>query len=153
MFEQSDKYCYVPQLLKAMLQWMHQGNLLSFFNFQKWLIEQRQQCPHCRTPLRVNQLVNVRFADEVTAAIDTLEAKTWKSKEVCVDHDNTPKTYYCNTCKMAICSDCAMFTAEHKSHEFEKLQVVYQRHVDAIKQETGCLLKRLQELSDHVRET
>ena len=46
-----------------------------------------------------------------------------------------------------------MFGEEHKSHSFERLQVVYQRHVEQIKQESGCLLKRLQELSEHVRDT
>lgn len=46
-----------------------------------------------------------------------------------------------------------MFGEEHKSHSFERLQVVYQRHVDSIKQESGCLLKRLQELSEQVRDT
>ena len=74
-------------------------------------------------------------------------------KEVCLQHDNTPLNYYCNTCRTAICSDCAMFGEEHKSHSFERLQVVYQRHVEQIKQESGCLLKRLQELSEHVRDT
>lgn len=46
-----------------------------------------------------------------------------------------------------------MFGEEHKAHQFERLQVVYQRHVEQIKHESGCLLKRLQELSEHVRET
>jgi len=46
-----------------------------------------------------------------------------------------------------------MFGDDHKSHQFEKLNMVYQRHVDAIKLESGCLMKRLQELSEHVRET
>ncbi len=91
--------------------------------------------------------------EEVTAAIDTLQAKKESKKEVCVQHDSTPMNYYCNTCKQAICSDCAMFGDEHKQHQFERLQVVYQRHVDTIKQESGCLMRRLQELSEHVRET
>jgi len=60
--------------------------------------------------------VNCRFVEEVTAAIDTLQAKQTKAKEVCTEHDNTPMNYYCNTCKRAICSDCAMFGDEHRSH-------------------------------------
>jgi tripartite motif-containing protein 37 len=50
-------------------------------------------------------------------------------------HD-TALNYYCNTCTKAICSDCAMFGEEHKAHQFERLQVVYQRHVDSIRVES-----------------
>ncbi len=57
-------------------------------------------------------------------------------------HD-TALNYYCNTCKKPICSDCAMFGEEHKSHEFEKLQVVYERHIELIKKEANGLRKRL----------
>ena len=46
-----------------------------------------------------------------------------------------------------------MFGEEHKSHQFDRLQGVYQRHVDSIKQESTCLIKRLQELSEHVKDT
>lgn len=56
----------------------------------------------------------------MTAAIDTLQSKSHKSgkkrDEVCAEHDNTPMNYYCNTCKRAICSDCAMFGDDHKAH-------------------------------------
>lgn len=39
---------------------------------RKWLTDERQQCPHCRCQLQVHQLVNCRFVEEITAAIDTL---------------------------------------------------------------------------------
>ena len=100
----------------------------------------------------MNQLVNCRFVEEVTAAIDTLQAKTPKRGEQCPEHE-TPLNYYCSTCKRAICSDCAMFGDDHRQHQFERLPLVYQRHVDLVKQESGCLLKRLQELGEHVRDT
>lgn len=34
---------------------------------KKWLTEQKSQCPHCRAPLRVSQLVNCRFVTEITS--------------------------------------------------------------------------------------
>lgn len=43
---------------------------------KKWIIETKQQCPHCRCPLRVNQLVNCRFLDEITNALHTLQSQT-----------------------------------------------------------------------------
>ena len=47
---------------------------------------------------------------------------------------------------MPICSDCAMFGSDHKSHEFEKLSQVYERHVEKIRKEANGLRKRLKEL-------
>jgi len=120
---------------------------------QKWLTEQRQQCPHCRTSLRVNQLVNCRFVEEVTAAIDTLQSgKVQKSKkELCGEHE-TELNYYCNTCATPICSDCAMFGEGHKQHQFEKLQTVYERHFELIRKEANGLRKRLKELNFYMGE-
>jgi hypothetical protein len=46
-----------------------------------------------------------------------------------------------------------MFGDDHRQHQFERLPLVYQRHVDLVKQESGCLLKWLQELGEHVRDT
>lgn len=34
---------------------------------KKWLTEQKSQCPHCRAPLKVSQLVNCRFVTEITS--------------------------------------------------------------------------------------
>ena len=42
---------------------------------------------------------------------------------MCKEH-KTPLSYYCNTCKKPICSDCAMFGDTHKSHQFERLKDV-----------------------------
>lgn len=39
----------------------------------RWLNEQRNQCPHCRAPLQISELVNCRWAEEVTQRLDTLQ--------------------------------------------------------------------------------
>jgi hypothetical protein len=39
--------------------------------FQKWLVEQRPQCPHCRASLHVEQLVQCRFVAEVSSVSTT----------------------------------------------------------------------------------
>ncbi|KAK2111315.1 Tripartite motif containing 37 [Saguinus oedipus] len=39
----------------------------------RWLTEQRAQCPHCRAPLQLRELVNCRWAEEVTQQLDTLQ--------------------------------------------------------------------------------
>ncbi|OBS83046.1 hypothetical protein A6R68_22965, partial [Neotoma lepida] len=40
---------------------------------ERWLTEQRAQCPHCRAPLQLRELVNCRWAEEVTQQLDTLQ--------------------------------------------------------------------------------
>ncbi len=40
---------------------------------QRWLTDQRQQCPHCRATLRLHDLVNCRWAEEVTSQLDSLK--------------------------------------------------------------------------------
>lgn len=42
-------------------------------HLQRWLTDQHQQCPHCRATLHLNDLVNCRWAEEVTSQLDTLK--------------------------------------------------------------------------------
>ena len=51
-----------------------QGNTdVIHFLVQRWLTEQRSQCPHCRASLHLHELVNCRWAEEVTQQLDTLQ--------------------------------------------------------------------------------
>ena len=70
---------------------------------------------------------------------------------MCSEH-NTALNYFCNTCKKPICSDCAMFGNEHKQHQFERLNEVYERHVEVIRKEANGLRKRLKELNFYMGE-
>lgn len=45
-----------------------------------------------------------------------------------------------------------MFGDDHKQHQFEKLSVVYERHVELIRKEANGLRKRLKELSLYMNE-
>ena len=83
--------------------------------------------------------------EEITAAIDTLNHPTSDSDrdasilkdgiEVCKEH-GARLDYYCQTCKVPICSECAMFGGDkHKEHKFLRLGEVYEKHCDVIKKE------------------
>lgn len=74
---------------------------------KKWLTEQKPQCPHCRASLRVSQLVNCRFVGEITSALDHLQIRKDEEDELCKNHKNKLH-YFCKTCAVAICADCAM---------------------------------------------
>eukprot|EP00899_Mesostigma_viride_P013443 jgi/Mesvir1/2209/Mv09854-RA.1 len=124
---------------------------------QRWLEEQRPQCPHCRASLSPHEMVNCRFVGELCAEIERLEARRGRSalswytasglrERECDVHGQT-FVYYCATCARAICSDCAVFGVEHVGHSFERLSVTYERHVDSIRVEASGLCQRLQELS------
>lgn len=114
---------------------------------KRWLTEQRSQCPHCRSPLHVTQLINCRFAAEISTELDRLKSSSTKIKqeELCPDH-NAPLYYFCTMCHQAICSDCAMFDIQHKGHQFEHLKTIYATHVVAVKAECNIVRTRLKEL-------
>src|SRR5690606_19849803 len=69
-----------------------------------------------------------------------------QAAEICTVHSNLPLIYYCETCKEAVCSDCAMFGDKHKYHNFKKINDVYTQHVDTIKAEIQQMRTKLDEL-------
>ena len=70
-------------------------------------------------------------------------------KEVCRQHGKNIE-YYCQTCKVSICPDCAIFGSnKHKDHEILHLKEVYDKHCDFIKKEAQGLKKRLKELQKY----
>jgi hypothetical protein len=72
--------------------------------------------------------------------------------EICKEH-GAKLDYYCQTCKIPICSDCAMFGGDkHKDHKFLRLGEVYEKHCDVIKKEAQGLKKRLKELTKHMND-
>jgi hypothetical protein len=51
----------------------HCSKLCCYACIHRWLTEQRSQCPHCRASLHINELVNCRWAEEVTQRLDTIQ--------------------------------------------------------------------------------
>ena len=49
------------------------SKLCCYHCIYRWLTEQRSQCPHCRAPLQINELVNCRWAEEVTQRLETIQ--------------------------------------------------------------------------------
>ena len=111
----------------------------------RWLLENRSQCPHCRSGLRLDQLVTCRFLNDITQALENLSVTKAEISEKCATH-GCALNYYCVNCTSAICSDCAMFSSEHKGHEFQHLANIYKLHVDQIHIESKVLNKRLKDL-------
>ncbi|XP_024373646.1 uncharacterized protein [Physcomitrium patens] len=115
---------------------------------KRWLTDQKSECPHCRAPLLVSQLVSCRFISEISTEVEKIQGKLGDSpmEKYCPAHDS-PLLYFCSTCAVAVCSDCAVLIEDHRNHTFEKLSVAYGRHKKKIRMEAAGLRRRRKELS------
>ncbi|CAF97325.1 unnamed protein product, partial [Tetraodon nigroviridis] len=123
---------------------------------KRWLTEQRAQCPHCRAPLQLRELVNCRWAEEVTQQLDTLQLCSLtkhedNDKDKCENH-HEKLSVFCWTCKKCICHQCALWGGMHGGHTFKPLVEIYEQHVTKVKEEVAKLRRRLMELISLVQE-
>lgn len=134
----------------------HCSKLCCFSCIRRWLTEQRAQCPHCRAPLQLRELVNCRWAEEVTQQLDTLQLCSLSKhedndKDKCENH-HEKLSVYCWTCKKCICHQCALWGGMHGGHTFKPLVEIYEQHVTKVKEEVAKLRRRLMELISLVQE-
>ncbi|KAI8924433.1 hypothetical protein BC831DRAFT_465634 [Entophlyctis helioformis] len=115
---------------------------------KKWLVEEKSQCPHCRSPLHASQLVHCRFMDDLASQLHGLVlASPTSTHDVCPTH-SAPMYYFCHDCEEGLCADCAVIDAKHKNHSFEHLHVVYKRHRARIDERTKALYTRFNEYAE-----
>ena len=87
---------------------------------EKWLLEKKNQCPHCRVTLNFNQLIHLSFMADVANYIDKINtSKKAEESEICNKHQ-IQNLYYCTDCEMPLCSDCYMLEDKHKKHKIKK---------------------------------
>ncbi|CAH1231224.1 TRIM37 [Branchiostoma lanceolatum] len=140
----------------------HCSKLCCFMCIRRWLTEQRSQCPHCRASLQLHELVNCRWAEEVTQQLDTLQMCGMGAKHSDDDRDKCEVhqeklSVFCWTCRKCICHQCALWggtvcTDMHGGHTFKPLDEVYEQHVGNINEEVAALRRRLMELISLVQE-
>ncbi|XP_062869789.1 E3 ubiquitin-protein ligase TRIM37 [Trichomycterus rosablanca] len=134
----------------------HCSKLCCFSCIRRWLTEQRAQCPHCRAPLQLRELVNCRWAEEVTQQLDTLQLCNLSKheendKDKCENH-HEKLSVFCWTCKKCICHQCALWGGMHGGHTFKPLAEIYDQHVNKVNEEVAKLRRRLMELISLVQE-
>ncbi|XP_039612792.1 E3 ubiquitin-protein ligase TRIM37 isoform X1 [Polypterus senegalus] len=134
----------------------HCSKLCCFSCIRRWLTEQRAQCPHCRAPLQLRELVNCRWAEEVTQQLDTLQMCSLSKheendKDKCENH-HEKLSVFCWTCKKCICHQCALWGGMHGGHTFKPLAEIYEQHVTKVNEEVAKLRRRLMELISLVQE-
>ncbi|VDM33444.1 unnamed protein product [Hydatigera taeniaeformis] len=129
------------------------GRVDSGTSLEKWITENKAQCPHCRRTLYTHALINCRWADDVIQQLDRLKNNDDNlaikapdsNADLCESH-NERLTVYCATCDRVICHRCALFDGRHGQHSFRPLDEVYQEHVDAIRREMVKLKNRRNEV-------
>lgn len=112
----------------------HCSKLCCYACISKWLTERRRQCPHCRSPLNVSELVNCRWFEDIAVQVESLQqiCANIKTSEPVLgssarDHQDHCRAHqeklsvYCWTCKVCICHQCALFGGTHDGHTFQKL--------------------------------
>ncbi|TPX62771.1 hypothetical protein SpCBS45565_g06918 [Spizellomyces sp. 'palustris'] len=115
---------------------------------QKWLTEEKSQCPHCRAPMIGSQLVQCRFIDDIVNHLRKAASDRAKYKDdLCLLH-SAQLYYYCHDCREAICPDCAVIEAKHKEHKFEHLHVVYKSHRASVTAKTITLYEKIDDYRD-----
>uniref|UniRef100_A0A8C0BEB1 Tripartite motif containing 37 n=1 Tax=Buteo japonicus TaxID=224669 RepID=A0A8C0BEB1_9AVES len=110
----------------------------------------------CRAPLQLRELVNCRWAEEVTQQLDTLQLCNLtkheeNEKDKCENH-HEKLSVFCWTCKKCICHQCALWGGMHGGHTFKPLAEIYEQHVTKVNEEVAKLRRRLMELISLVQE-
>uniref|UniRef100_A0A7N9ANM9 Tripartite motif containing 37 n=1 Tax=Mastacembelus armatus TaxID=205130 RepID=A0A7N9ANM9_9TELE len=113
-------------------------------------------CVTHRAPLQLRELVNCRWAEEVTQQLDTLQLCSLtkhedNDKDKCENH-HEKLSVFCWTCKKCICHQCALWGGMHGGHTFKPLVEIYEQHVTKVKEEVAKLRRRLMELISLVQE-
>lgn len=110
-----------------------------------------QSCPNCKIALQLDQLVKVRWFDDIQklqqnlrtlsateAEEETLAENAGKGaeNELCPMHGKVVN-FYCSTCKQCICEVCATDVIEgrHRDHTFKTLHVTYEQHLSVLENE------------------
>ena len=98
--------------------------------------------------LHLHELVNCRWAEEVTQQLDTLQlhsgntavagkSSSSSGRDTCSVHEAERLTVYCWTCHQCICHQCALWAGQHSGHTFKPLDEVYDQHLTNVQEQVG----------------
>ncbi|EAT35116.1 AAEL012693-PA [Aedes aegypti] len=141
------------------------SKLYCFDCISEWLLseseqQQRMNCPNCKLDLQLDKLVKVRWFEEVQqlqrnrlepssstaaakkstgsngveAANITAISNAAKKKDICPKHLRSIN-FYCCTCKLCVCDECAVADEHHLDHTFKCLDVIYESNLQIAEEE------------------
>ncbi|MCQ2819537.1 MAG: hypothetical protein MJ252_19920, partial [archaeon] len=131
-------YCSQPSCSECIKHWINIKN----------------ECPHCRQELNAGDLIKLNYINDVVSYINDLG----KEKTKCPKHKDDFK-YFCVNCHLLLCSDCLVFENTHSGHKIKKIEEIYEKEVEEIKQnEEGLneqreiLHKKISSINDKLSE-
>ncbi|KAH3882964.1 hypothetical protein DPMN_006911 [Dreissena polymorpha] len=131
----------------------HCSKLCCYACIRRWLTETRMQCPHCRAPLHMTDLVNCRWAEEVTQQLDllqhTIPPKNEGENDICSEHKDKISVF-CVNCKKCICHQCALWEGKHSGHTFKPVDNEYNERVRQVMEKLSLNRRRNIELIQDV---
>ncbi|KAM7532665.1 hypothetical protein Aperf_G00000130560 [Anoplocephala perfoliata] len=125
-------------------------------SLDRWITQNRPECPHCRSHLQLQSLINCRWADDVVQQLRRLKTDVKASRspgntDLCESHQER-LTVFCCTCDHSICHRCALFDGRHGKHNFRPLDDVYEEHLRVVMGELETLSVRLREIQALIKE-
>uniref|UniRef100_A0A7M5XIX3 Uncharacterized protein n=1 Tax=Clytia hemisphaerica TaxID=252671 RepID=A0A7M5XIX3_9CNID len=82
----------------------------------------------------------VRFVNHKIIDIQNVTKKISSPKRYCPKHNELLK-YFCQQCKVVVCNDCCMISAQHKNHDI----TLVSEAIDTAKEELNQKLKKMSE--------
>ncbi|XP_066932669.1 uncharacterized protein [Clytia hemisphaerica] len=82
----------------------------------------------------------VRFVSHKIIDIQNVSKKISSTKRYCPKHNELLK-YFCQQCKVVVCNDCCMISAQHKHHDI----TLVSEAIDKAKEELNQMLKKMRE--------
>lgn len=139
------------------------SKLYCFDCITEWLLSESEQhlyCPNCKFDLQLDKLVKVRWFEEVeklqrncleptattssadkpttpngaTVGASHSNGATAKKKDICPKHLRGIN-FYCCTCKLCVCDECAVADEHHLDHTFKSLDVIYDSNLQIAEEE------------------
>ena len=101
--------------------------------------EKTSYCPHCKSYLNYEQLVRIRWLDEVKT-VQSVQNQTFTShiEKVnddgeCSTHDDNKMILYCKTCEKCLCMEC-LNDDYHLFHNYQNINAVYLMSLQAVEE-------------------
>jgi tripartite motif-containing protein 37 len=98
--------CFSPAKNAVMMRCC--GKVVCQNCIKRW-IARNNICPHCRKHTTSSDIISIsRLIRDISEDVSSLTTQQPK----CIKHPGCPLSYYCTTCSIIICSDCAIMSAE-----------------------------------------
>ena len=76
----------------------------------------------------------MQVLDNLHAVKKEVAISSSSEQEKCAVH-REKMSVYCESCKVCICHECALWSQEHKGHDFKPLDQIYKDHVEILQVE------------------